>query len=148
MADAPTQPPTEEEAREVTAQLAIPEEIREDALALIGQTGGAVWTRPGLEPQTRSLATMGILVARGQYDELAIHVRLGQERFGVSRPQICELILHAASTRASPLPSRRSGLRSAFSTRWTRRAERGCGSLSCDRAYACNARSSSNRAPR
>ena len=44
----------------------------------------------------RSLATLAILCARGQYDELAIHVRLAEEDFGVSREEICELILHCA----------------------------------------------------
>jgi 4-carboxymuconolactone decarboxylase len=39
---------------------------------------------------------MAILCTRGLQEELAIHVRLGQEQWGVSRAEICELIRHCA----------------------------------------------------
>ncbi len=76
--------------------LSFPPEIREQMQELINRVGGEFWGRGGLEPAMRSLATMAVLCARGQQDELAIHVRLGQEQFGVSREQICELIRHCA----------------------------------------------------
>jgi len=76
--------------------LSFPPEIREEMQELINRVGGEFWGRGGLEPAMRSLATMAVLCARGQQDELAIHVRLGQEQFGVSREQICELIRHCA----------------------------------------------------
>ena len=39
---------------------------------------------------------------RYQQDELAIHVRLGQEHFGVSRADICEVIRHCALYAGAP----------------------------------------------
>ena len=78
------------------AALDFPPEVREEMQALLNRVGGEFWGHEGLEPEMRSLATMAILCARGQQEELAIHVRLGQEYFGVSRAQICELVRHCA----------------------------------------------------
>jgi 4-carboxymuconolactone decarboxylase len=36
---------------------------------------GEVWTRPGLDPRTRSLLTIAILAALGREDELKLHIR-------------------------------------------------------------------------
>ena len=36
---------------------------------------GEIWTRPGLDRRTRSAITLTALVARGQFDELEMHVR-------------------------------------------------------------------------
>lgn len=89
--------PVRPESIEAIEQLPIPAEIREDMLKLIGLAGGAVWSRSeALDVRTRSLATMGILSALGRSDELAIHVRLGQQEFGVTRQEICELMMHTA----------------------------------------------------
>ncbi|MAG31351.1 MAG: 4-carboxymuconolactone decarboxylase [Deltaproteobacteria bacterium] len=83
-----------EEVMNPIEQLTFPPEIEEEMQDLLLRVGGEFWGREGLEPSTRSLATMAVLCARGQQDELAIHVRLGQEQWGVSRQQICELIRH------------------------------------------------------
>jgi 4-carboxymuconolactone decarboxylase len=85
-----------EEIPDALEELTMPEEIREEFLNLVARVGGEFWGRPGLEPRARSLATLAILCARGQQDELAIHVRLAQENFGVRREEVCELILHCA----------------------------------------------------
>ena len=56
---------------------------------------GDVWSRPGLDRQTRSVITLTALLALGHDGELAIHVR-GALRNGLTREQITEVFLHAA----------------------------------------------------
>jgi 4-carboxymuconolactone decarboxylase len=56
---------------------------------------GEVWTRPGLDRRTRSAVTLTALTARGQFDELAMHVRAAQ-RNGLTADEIKEVLLHAA----------------------------------------------------
>ncbi len=85
-----------EEVNNPVDQLSFPPEVAEEMREMITRVGGEFWGRPELAPSTRSLATMAILCTRGLHEELAIHVRLGQEQFGVSRAEICELIRHCA----------------------------------------------------
>jgi 4-carboxymuconolactone decarboxylase len=56
---------------------------------------GSVWTRPGLERQTRSLITLSVLAALGRHEELALHLRASQ-RIGVPREEIAETLLQVA----------------------------------------------------
>jgi 3-oxoadipate enol-lactonase/4-carboxymuconolactone decarboxylase len=56
---------------------------------------GEIWTRPGLDPATRSCITLAMLVALGHFDELEFHLR-GAMRNGVSRDQIAEVLLQTA----------------------------------------------------
>ena len=56
---------------------------------------GTVWTRPQLAPQTRSMLTIAILIARGQEAELKLHIG-GALRNGVSQQEIVEAIVHSA----------------------------------------------------
>jgi 4-carboxymuconolactone decarboxylase len=56
---------------------------------------GEVWTRPGLDRRTRSCITITALVARGQFDELALHIRAAR-RNGLSDAEIAEVLLHSA----------------------------------------------------
>ncbi|GGO92582.1 bifunctional 3-oxoadipate enol-lactonase/4-carboxymuconolactone decarboxylase PcaDC [Wenjunlia tyrosinilytica] len=56
---------------------------------------GEVWTRPGLDRRSRSIATITALVARGQLDELAFHIRAGV-RNGLTRDEIREVLLQTA----------------------------------------------------
>lgn len=56
---------------------------------------GDVWSRPGLDRQTRSVITLTALLALGHEAELAIHVK-GALHNGVTREQISEVFLHAA----------------------------------------------------
>lgn len=76
--------------------LTIPVEIRDDFLDLVGRVAGEFWSRGGLERPQRSLITMAVLVARGLHDELAIHIRLAVEQFGLSREEVCEMIVQCA----------------------------------------------------
>ncbi|GAB32872.1 carboxymuconolactone decarboxylase family protein [Gordonia otitidis] len=56
---------------------------------------GAVWTRPGLEPRTRSLLNRAMLTALNRNHELAVHVK-GAINNGVTVAEIQEVLLQAA----------------------------------------------------
>ncbi len=56
---------------------------------------GEIWTRPGLDRRTRSCITIAALVARGQFDELAMHIRAAR-RNGLSNEEIAEVLLQCA----------------------------------------------------
>jgi 4-carboxymuconolactone decarboxylase len=56
---------------------------------------GAVWTRPGLERQQRSILNLGMLVALNRMHEFKLHVR-GALNNGLTREQISEVILQTA----------------------------------------------------
>ena len=56
---------------------------------------GEIWTRPGLDRRTRSCITITALVARGQFDELALHIRAAR-RNGLSDEEIAEVLLQCA----------------------------------------------------
>ena len=55
---------------------------------------GAIWTRPGLEPKTRSMLTVCMLTALNRSQELKTHMR-GALNNGVTREEIVEILLHA-----------------------------------------------------
>ena len=56
---------------------------------------GEIWTRPGLDRRMRSAVTITALVARGQFDELPLHIR-GARRNGLSDEEIKEVLLQCA----------------------------------------------------
>ena len=56
---------------------------------------GEIWSRPGLDRRTRSAITLTALVARGHFDELALHVRAAI-RNGLTRDEIKEVLLQSA----------------------------------------------------
>jgi 4-carboxymuconolactone decarboxylase len=56
---------------------------------------GEIWTRPGLDRKTRSCITLTALMARGQLEELALHVRAAL-RNGLSEEEIKEVLLQGA----------------------------------------------------
>jgi 4-carboxymuconolactone decarboxylase len=56
---------------------------------------GSVWTRPGLDRRTRSVAVLTALIARGHWSELGLHVRAAV-RNGLTREEIAEVILQSA----------------------------------------------------
>jgi 4-carboxymuconolactone decarboxylase len=56
---------------------------------------GKVWTRPELEPRTRSMLTVSMLIARGQEQELALHLR-GALNNGCTQQELVEAIVHSA----------------------------------------------------
>ncbi|WP_394550780.1 MULTISPECIES: 4-carboxymuconolactone decarboxylase [unclassified Pantoea] len=56
---------------------------------------GEIWTRPGLSRHTRSLITIGMLIALNREAELKMHLRAAFNN-GVSRDEIKEVLMHAA----------------------------------------------------
>ncbi len=56
---------------------------------------GEVWTRPGLDSKTRSLITIGMMVALNRPEELKLHLKAALKN-GVSRKEIKEVLLQAA----------------------------------------------------
>ena len=56
---------------------------------------GEIWTRPGLPRHTRSLLTVGLMVALNRPDEFRLHVRAAFNN-GVTRDDIREVLLHCA----------------------------------------------------
>lgn len=62
---------------------------------------GAVWTREGLPPRTRSMLNLAILTAINRPNELAIHLR-GALNNGVTREEIREIFLHCGAYCGAP----------------------------------------------
>jgi 4-carboxymuconolactone decarboxylase len=56
---------------------------------------GEIWARPGLDRRVRSCITLTALVARGQFDELALHIRAAR-RNGLTNEEIAEVLLQCA----------------------------------------------------
>lgn len=56
---------------------------------------GEIWSRPGLDRRSRSVAVLTSLIAHGHHDELAMHVRAAL-RNGLSVDEIREVILQSA----------------------------------------------------
>ena len=56
---------------------------------------GEIWTRPGLPRHTRSLITLGLMIALNRSDELRMHVRAAVTN-GVNRDEIKEVLLQCA----------------------------------------------------
>ena len=54
---------------------------------------GETWSRDELDPATRSMLTLGVLMAIGQYDQVKIHTR-GAIANGVTPEQIRDVLLH------------------------------------------------------
>lgn len=67
----------------------------EDFQALITRYAwGSVWTRPGLDRRSRSIAVLTALIALGHWEELAMHVRAARTN-GLTDDEIAEVILQA-----------------------------------------------------
>jgi 4-carboxymuconolactone decarboxylase len=56
---------------------------------------GEIWTRPGLDRRTRSLVTIGMLVALNRREELALHLRAAANN-GVTEEELKEVLLQSA----------------------------------------------------
>lgn len=56
---------------------------------------GDVWSRPGLDRRSRSIAVLSSLIAHGHHEELAMHLRAAV-RNGLTIDEIREVILQSA----------------------------------------------------
>ncbi len=62
---------------------------------------GALWTRPGLDRRSRSLVTLGALIALRATEELRYHFPIAL-RNGLTREEIGEVIYHLAGYAGYP----------------------------------------------
>ncbi len=81
---------------DVLNRLPIPDEVRDDVMALLAVGPSAVWARPVLTRRERSLSTIAMMVALGNEFAIREHVIMGLDSFGLSREEICEVIIQAA----------------------------------------------------
>jgi 4-carboxymuconolactone decarboxylase len=58
---------------------------------------GDIWTRPGIEPKTRRLIVLSILIALGSWEEFRLHVRSGLTAGDLSKDALKEIILQATA---------------------------------------------------
>ncbi len=65
---------------------------------------GALWTRPGLDRRSRSLVTLGALIALRADSELTFHFPIAL-RNGLSREEISEVIYHLTAYAGYPAAS-------------------------------------------
>ncbi len=80
----------------VDRSLAKRNDFNEEFQALITRYAwGEIWTRPGLPRHTRSLLTIGLMVALNRPDEFKLHLRAASNN-GVTRDEIREVLLHCA----------------------------------------------------
>jgi 4-carboxymuconolactone decarboxylase len=70
--------------------------LTEEFQALITRYAwGEIWTREGLPRHTRSLLTIGLMVALNRGEELALHLRAAKNN-GVTRDEIKEVLMQTA----------------------------------------------------
>jgi len=73
-----------------------PSEIAEDFRNLATTTVMTdVWSRPGLEKKDRAMITIAALTVQDKPDQLSAYITAGL-RLGVSRQEICEIIMQMA----------------------------------------------------
>lgn len=81
--------------------------IRDDGIAgELGELGldhvfGALWTRPGLDRRSRSLVTLGALIALRASGELKAHFQIARHN-GLTVEEIEEVIYHMAGYAGYP----------------------------------------------
>lgn len=80
---------------------------------LTGAAWADVWGRPGLDRRTRSAITLALLTALRADGEIPMHVRAAL-RHGLTRDEIAEVLLHAATY--AGLPAANSAFRIADET--------------------------------
>jgi 4-carboxymuconolactone decarboxylase len=57
---------------------------------------GEIWSRPGLDVGTRRILVIGTLVALGQWEELAMHVRAALSAGDLAADDVKEIVLQQA----------------------------------------------------
>ncbi len=71
-------------------------DVDQDLLDLITRYAfGDVWSRPGLDLDTRRLLTMAMTIAGGHYDEFKLHLKFAIAN-GVGRATVKEVMLQSA----------------------------------------------------
>lgn len=74
----------------------VPDEIDADWNGFsVSTVMGDVWSRPGLDAKHRSMITIALLTATHKPEQLKAYVSIGLNQ-GLTRSQICEVILHTS----------------------------------------------------
>ena len=93
------------------AALASPDPLDQDVQRILTELGyGAVWARPGLPLQTRSLITIALLACLNRPEELRHHIR-GAFRLGLSKSEVFEALIQVLPYAGAP--AMQGGLRVA-----------------------------------
>jgi 4-carboxymuconolactone decarboxylase len=93
------------------AALASPDPLDQDVQRILTELGyGAVWARPGLPLQTRSLITIALLACLNRPEELRHHIR-GALRLGLSKTEVFEAMIQVLPYAGAP--AMQGGLRVA-----------------------------------
>jgi 4-carboxymuconolactone decarboxylase len=74
----------------------IPPDISEDVLAFVAEGPTQVWNRPALTRGQRSMITVGLLTAFRADRQLRGHVEMAIVNNGLTRAEVCEVVLHTA----------------------------------------------------
>ena len=77
---------------------------------------GALWTRPGLDRRSRSLVTLGALIALRATDELKIHFQIAL-RNGLTVEEIEEVVYHMTGYAGFPAAAAARNIGSQVLTR-------------------------------
>jgi alkylhydroperoxidase/carboxymuconolactone decarboxylase family protein YurZ len=100
--------------------LRIPDEIVEDVLGFIATGPTEVWSRAALTRRERSMVTIGILTALRANDELRGHMLIALENSGLTREELCEVVLHSAMYAGFPAALNAFGVASELFTKLDR----------------------------
>jgi 4-carboxymuconolactone decarboxylase len=79
--------------RAIAATTALTEEFQS---LITRYAWGEIWSRPGLDVRTRRVLVLGTLVALGQWEELAMHVRAALATGDLSANDVKEIALQQA----------------------------------------------------
>jgi alkylhydroperoxidase/carboxymuconolactone decarboxylase family protein YurZ len=74
----------------------IPAAISNDVLGFIASGPTEVWHRPTLTRGQRSMITMALLTALGADHQLRGHIEMALVNNGLTREEVCEVLLHTA----------------------------------------------------
>ena len=75
---------------------------REIRKQVFGQAWGGVWTRPGIDPNTRRFMTMSMMIALRAWDEFRLHVRAGLTQGDLTKDELKEIIIQATAYCGAP----------------------------------------------
>ncbi len=80
----------------------VPDEIEDDwSRFSVSTVMGDVWSRPGLDALQRAMITIALLTASDKPEQLRAYISIGLNQ-GVTRSQVCEVILHTAAYAGFP----------------------------------------------
>jgi len=80
----------------------LPKEVSDDVYAALRAVGTSLWSRPKLAGRDRAMVSVAATAALGQLTMVGNYIRAGRSNFGLSREEICEVILQIAPYAGTP----------------------------------------------